>query len=353
VITNDEIKNDFVELLNSDQVFSVGELFPYNIFSRFIAKFKVFNLYKYKLDSCITNVIEFISKNNISIVHANLGLDLYLLGKLKYKMPEKIYAIYTMHGSLGLDPADSYCTFFSKDILLYNLNLMDKIISACDYFFNVLKKNKISLNDEAEIIENGIDKKNIAEYLSSKEINNNIEIVYLGGERHLKGPDILLKAMYEIVNKYKINNVKLNVLRDISHKSNFRKLVDELGLAPYISYIGYIPSPRHLKYLNDSDIFVLPSRTEGIANTLMEAIGLEKPIVATAVGGTPELLHDGKNGLLSSTDPNDLAEKMATVISDINLRIKFSEYNKNIKHAYFWSNIVKKYETLYLSAGFK
>jgi glycosyltransferase involved in cell wall biosynthesis len=108
-----------------------------------------------------------------------------------------------------------------------------------------------------------------------------------------------------------------------------------------------------LKYINDSDIFVLPSRTEGIANTLMEAIGLEKPIVATAVGGTPELLHDGKNGLLSSTDPNDFAEKMATVISDINLRIKFSEYNKNIKHAYFWSSIVKKYETLYLSAGFK
>jgi glycosyltransferase involved in cell wall biosynthesis len=198
------------------------------------------------------------------------------------------------------------------------------------------------------IIENGIDKKNIETFFKRVEKKDNIiELIYLGGVRYKKGPDILLKALAILVHKYKQNYIRLNVLREIPFNSLFIKLAKDLNVLKNINLVGYIPAPNHLEYINKSDIFVLPSRTEGIANTLMEAIGLEKPIVATKVGGTPELVIDNENGLLCSVDPNDLADKLYVLIKSEKMREKFSLKNKNLKNKYYWDNIIKKYEKLY------
>jgi glycosyltransferase involved in cell wall biosynthesis len=65
------------------------------------------------------------------------------------------------------------------------------------------------------------------------------------------------------------------------------------------------------------DLFVLPSHTEGLPLTVLEAMAAGKPVIGTAVGGIPEAVHDGETGLLvPPRDPGRLAEAMTRVLTD-------------------------------------
>jgi glycosyltransferase involved in cell wall biosynthesis len=92
-----------------------------------------------------------------------------------------------------------------------------------------------------------------------------------------------------------------------------------LGLGDRFSFLGL----RHdvLRLLVAADMFVLPSRQEGLPVVLMEATGVGLPIVATAVGGVPHVLTDGVDGLVVPPDsPADLADAVATLVADRALR---------------------------------
>lgn len=354
-IINDEIRSDFEKLLDDNHLYSVGKLFPgksNSLFIKAIRKLgrmiKVFDNKKTILNSKFNDVETFLEKENIGIVHAHLVLDVYLLAELKKKLRDKLFAVFTMHGSLNLDPSDTQGTVFEKNSFIEQLKSLDYYTSACNYFFSVLEKNGILLSNKKILIENGIDMQAVQSFHTEPQKTEDLHIVYLGGERYLKGPDLLLQALNLLIYKHGLNRIKLNVLRDIRPNSPFRKMADKLKINDFINYIGYVPSPNHLKYINESDIFILPSRTEGIANTLMEAIALEKAIVATNVGGTPELVIENENGLLAYTDPESIAQKLRILIMSKELREKFAQQNKKIKPKYDWVCIVKKYEQLYL-----
>src|SRR5262249_22925832 len=96
-------------------------------------------------------------------------------------------------------------------------------------------------------------------------------------------------------------------------------VVSSLGLESCVHLLGERPDiPRVLAAL---DVFVLPSIAEGISNTLLEAMATGLPIVATRVGGNPELVRDGVNGLLvPRQDPDALASALGAYLSDAQLR---------------------------------
>ena len=75
-----------------------------------------------------------------------------------------------------------------------------------------------------------------------------------------------------------------------------KALAASLGLAGVVHFLG--PRPDVPDLLNAMDIFVLPSYSEGLSLALLEAMAAGKPVIATAVGGTPEVVTDGDNGLL-------------------------------------------------------
>jgi glycosyltransferase involved in cell wall biosynthesis len=124
-----------------------------------------------------------------------------------------------------------------------------------------------------------------------------------------KGHKFLLQALRVLVNEgLKVHCVVIG--RDDGEGSALRRLAKELGLEGFVHCLGYRQDARTL--LAAFDAFVLPSLFEGLPVALIEAMDAGLPIVATRVGGNPELVVDGETGFLVEAGS---AEKLAMAIS--------------------------------------
>jgi glycosyltransferase involved in cell wall biosynthesis len=102
---------------------------------------------------------------------------------------------------------------------------------------------------------------------------------------------------------------------DGPERARLETQVRELGLADRVHFTGYIQSPERV--LEDVDLMVLPSYTEGLPNVVLEALMMEVPVLATRVGGTPEIVTDGESGrLVEPGRPEALAEQIVAFLHD-------------------------------------
>jgi glycosyltransferase involved in cell wall biosynthesis len=106
-----------------------------------------------------------------------------------------------------------------------------------------------------------------------------------------------------------------------------QQMVQELNLSQHIQLVGAVFQEQLRDYLNRADIFVLPcivgqdQDMDGIPNTLMEAMAMEIPCISTTISGIPELIVDGKSGLLAPPqDEAALARAIARLLEDRELR---------------------------------
>ncbi len=347
LISSSEIAPYYVGLVAEERVLVLGRYFikPENTYlhrALGILKRKL-KLNERKLNKWAKITEAFLDKNSIRIIHAHLVWDYWIASKIRETRPDIKY-INTMHGTLALDPADDYFPFFERKTVIKFLSNADAFTSACNYFINLLTIWKIPIK-KYSIISNGIDKA-ISGNLLTKPKNELVKICFMGGGRpHQKGGDILLHAVSILIATYKINNFKLLVYGKAHAKEN--ELATNFNLENFIEWRGFVEPPYHLKGMQEADIFVLPSRHEGVANTLMEAIGMDMAIVATNVGGTSEVITDGVNGLLCYPDAKDLAAKLTLLIKDFDLSQKFSEENKKRKEKYYWEAICNEYADFY------
>ncbi|MFN7148908.1 MAG: GT4 family glycosyltransferase PelF [Microthrixaceae bacterium] len=98
------------------------------------------------------------------------------------------------------------------------------------------------------------------------------------------------------------------------YQATCRDLVIEAGLEGRFTFFGYHPDPTEL--LASLDVFVLPSRSEGLPFALLEAMAASRPIVASSVGGVPEALRDGAGLLVAPDDPPALARSVTALLTD-------------------------------------
>ncbi|MDB5318294.1 MAG: glycosyl transferase family 1 [Rhodospirillales bacterium] len=95
-----------------------------------------------------------------------------------------------------------------------------------------------------------------------------------------------------------------------------------LGVEDRVRFIGWVDSPRARNLLTESDIFVLPSRNEGLPMAILEAMAFGLPVVATPVGDIREAVEHGVTGLISPTqDPGALADALARLVRDPGYRL--------------------------------
>jgi glycosyltransferase involved in cell wall biosynthesis len=141
-------------------------------------------------------------------------------------------------------------------------------------------------------------------------------VVSVGNIRRVKGHDVFVRAAAIIAQRFP--RARFTIAGEILEQQYFQELltlIDKLGLADRFSFEGGVTDLP--SFLAGADIFVLPSRSEGFSNALIEAMAASLPVVATKVGGNPEAVKDGVTGLLvSPEDPGALADALQELLSD-------------------------------------
>jgi len=178
------------------------------------------------------------------------------------------------------------------------------------------------------------------------EADDNTKVILTVAELHeRKGLTYLIKAIPTILKK--MDNLKLIIVGDGHQKQELEKLIEKLGLAKNIKLLGHrkcIP-----KIMASANLFVLPSVKEAFGLVILEAMAAWLPVLATRVGGIPEIIEDRVNGfLVEPKDSNALAEKILELFNE---NFKFEEYIKNaqqiLKEKFDAKAMAKQYEQIY------
>ena len=133
------------------------------------------------------------------------------------------------------------------------------------------------------------------------------------------GPQKALRTLLEAL--VEVPEVQVVVAGDGPERARLEASVRELGLEPRVAFLGTVPRERVLRLFRAADASVLPSAWENFPHTVVEALAVGCPVVATAVGGVPEVVRDGENGLLVPPgDPHALAGAIRRFFADAELR---------------------------------
>jgi glycosyltransferase involved in cell wall biosynthesis len=165
------------------------------------------------------------------------------------------------------------------------------------------------------------------------------EIVFttVGHAGPVKGWDILLSSFARIVGECPSSRLQLvgsvTGVKEREHYSVLENCIRKWGIADYVSFLGQQPDITNV--LAATDVFVLPSRSEGNSGALLEAMTYRLPCIATKVGYAPDLIENGVNGLLVERGSEDqLSNAMISLAKNPKLRSKIvSEVKAKDKYA--------------------
>ena len=137
-------------------------------------------------------------------------------------------------------------------------------------------------------------------------------ILFLGRVGERKGTPVLLQALAQMRDA----DWELICAGD-GEVSKYKAMAGQLGLEPRVRFLGWVDEDEAQALLAGSDLLVLPSLNEGLPMSIIEAMAHGLPVIATPVGGIPELVTSGKTGLLvPPAEPDTLAEALRHLIED-------------------------------------
>ena len=216
--------------------------------------------------------------------------------------------------------------------------------SVKDY---LVRKSRIPL-EKVSVIYNGV---NIKEHNSLKMPNQRVigaedKVVITVGRLHTqKGHSYLLQAIAKV--QKEISKVKVLVIGEGEEENNLKNLAKSLDLTDKIIFAGLRVDVEEI--LPEADLFVLPSLWEGMPNALLEAMALGIPVVATDVGGIPEVvIHEETGILIPPKDSDALASAMIDLLQNNFKAQKMGEAGRDRVEKHFsLARTIEKTECLY------
>ena len=205
---------------------------------------------------------------------------------------------------------------------------------------SVVREYKLS-KDKVPVVFNGIDLSRCIPK-TDYSVKGNFKILHIGRFSEQKNHIGLVKAFKLFHDKHA--NSELWLIGDGEKKAEIEKYVEDNGLTSVVKFLGL--QNNVYVYLHDADIFTLPSNYEGIPMTLIEAMGTGLPIVATAVGGVPDML-DEESALLVSPEDNCICEAFEKYYESENLRKLHAKRSMEKSNLFSSSVMAGKYSDIY------
>ncbi|MGB9680061.1 MAG: glycosyltransferase family 4 protein [Thermoanaerobacteraceae bacterium] len=282
------------------------------------------------------------------IVHMH-GVKAALIGRVAC-FNLKCKTVVTYHNFPEYDSMNKY----KKEIFLFATKLLNKNTSYFIFVSDklkeyVLKREKISIN-KIETVYNCIEDK-------GEENDKNFNL-----KGKLKLPEdsfvvgcvsrlIYSKGVQDLINvasEIKNTDIYFVIAGDGPMKNELESMVQNANISSRFFFLGFIKDID--SFLHNIDIFVLPSHQEGFGISVLEALNEGVPVIASRVGGIPEIIKDGVNGILFEKQNSDeLKNAILALYSNIELRKKLSnEGRKIISEKFNCKEMIHKIDNIYL-----
>lgn len=174
-----------------------------------------------------------------------------------------------------------------------------------------------------------------------------VRLCFLKEHREIYGPDLLVEA-YALARR-SIPDLRLTMAGSGPMTDTLRRRVENLGLTGAVEFPGYLEHREVVKFLSAHHILVMPSRMESFGVAALEASSCARPVIATRVGGIPEVVLDGTTGLLVRPERvADLAEAIVRLASDQSMMARLGEAGRQfVCEKYLWESSLDQMSELY------
>lgn len=211
----------------------------------------------------------------------------------------------------------------------------------------------VGFSSKSEVLYLGVRKKKIVNPNLKKTLDIPKGVVVLttiGFNIRIKGFDILVKSIQSLMDSNRLKNDIIVLVIGISENSedsnSLRQLIAEAGLNRKIMSLGIRNDINDI--LNISDIYLQPSRTEGLSLSIMEALNYSLPVIGTRVGGIPEIVHEGENGyLFEKENVEELADRIEILVNNREVREMMGRKSKVISSRFTLADGVEKLASIY------
>lgn len=317
-------------------IYAVPKKYLYSVtgisYSRFVSEYAIKNI-----------------KPKPDLIHAHFsypdGYGMMNLAK-KWKVPLVISALGTIERKVAYEG-----TYTSRQII-EAMNFADRILSVSeDLKLHIVN---LGINEEkVHVVPNGVDTEEFKP-LGKVHARNQLKlpqdkniVLFVGALRKIKGVNYLIEAAKDFVD---MNTDLFMVGRDDGLRKNLEKRARELEITDFIRYTGPVNHEDIPLWISASDILVLPSLSEGRPNVVLEALACEVPVVATDVGGIPEIMVDGETGyLVPAKNPVELSTKINKLLEDKSRRENMGKLGRKsiIQRGLTWEAHAKKTVDIY------
>ena len=259
----------------------------------------------------------------------------------------KLEAIFTAHGWAFNEPRPFWQKVLIKFFSWLTIVSAHKTICVSDKMMDEVK-NWPFTHDKLVVVKNGLENFNLLSREESREklnIDKDEFVVGTIAELHkVKGIDILLRAWQKFIKNRK---ARLIIIGEGEEKTKLINMAHSMGISDTVIFTGNIDNARSL--LLALDMFVLASRKEGLPYTILEAGFAGLPVISTKVGGIPEIIDSGVNGILiDKEDTEALFSSLILLSEDEKLRHRLGQALKEkIEKEFSLEKMVKETIALY------
>jgi N-acetyl-alpha-D-glucosaminyl L-malate synthase BshA len=304
-----------------------------------------FHLYTLALTGKILEVIKY---EQLDIIHAHYAIPHAVSGILSKQIASgsKAKLVTTLHGTditlIGLEPAFA-------PIVKYSIEQSDAVTAVSQYLQNKTIQ-QFQIEKEIHYIPNFIDTK-IYKRIENCSLKRNFApngealLMHISNFRSVKRVPDTVRILKEVLESG--IGAKLILIGDGPERSETEKLTYELGLQQYVKFLG--KQVAIVELLSCADVFLLPSQSESFGLSALEAMACGVPVVASSIGGIPEVVKHNETGYIAEF--GDTTRMARYVIDLITNKKKWQIFSENaVKFAaeqYEAEKIIPMYEELY------
>jgi glycosyltransferase involved in cell wall biosynthesis len=220
----------------------------------------------------------------------------------------------------------------------------DRITCASRYSADLLVGRYGFPADKISVIPNGVD---VELYKDAKasSLGGNPAILCVGHLQPAKGTDLAIRA-FKFVND-EISESRLHLVGTGPYEREYREMISKLHINTKVVMHGRKSRNELSRIYKGADMCVFPTRVESFGNVVLEAMASGKPIVASNVGGVPEVMEQERNGLLVEPTVTNIGKALLRLAHDRGLCERISKNNRHDVMQHSWKRMSETYVRLY------